>query len=121
MSGPDYRAIATDMLGHVVAAQGGLRFEVLRSGRDGMRAQLLNALGGLSEAEGILLEAIRDSSTADWDHMFDTVQKWVQQALTMVEGYYDALVEAPGIGTHLGICLELPEKSASTPTEGASS
>jgi hypothetical protein len=71
-----------------------------------MRAQLLNALAGLSEAEGELLDTLQ-RSPVDGVHRFGLVRKWANNALNVTERYYDELVEAPGLGINLGAILEL--------------
>lgn len=106
MSGIDAIGISTTVLDHVRSAQAALRFECFRSGRGGMRALLLEALAGLSEAEGLLLDALR-APTVDWVRTFGAVRKWSKKALDVTEKYFHELVEAPGIGTNLEVILRL--------------
>lgn len=129
MSDPNPSSVSIfTLLEHIHAAQAALRFECLRSARDGMRVNLLDALAGLSEAEGILVEALQSSSPR-WTQTFGSVHKWSKRAMKAIETYYDDLVEAPGIGTNLAAVLALlpvpepqPEPApAPAPPEGASS
>jgi hypothetical protein len=107
MSGIDAIGISTTILEHVRSAQAALRFECLRSERDGMRAQLLDALAGLSEAEAMLLDALR-LPIANEHQTFTSVRRWSKKALDVTEKYFHELVEAPGIGTNLeAILIEL--------------
>jgi hypothetical protein len=105
MSLSDVRHVAMRCLGHVRAAQGGLRFEVLRSERSGLRARLLDALSALSESEAMVLGTVRSGRLHRRGML--AIRKGCRRALDAVEHHDMDLVETPGISANLEAVIEL--------------